>query len=102
MCKMYLAGYRAGLYDLQRQAQAVNRYSSEKCQRGGSQDDCAPIDAVSISMSMFEGCKLEGKMLSADQAHQKLVSYIAQHPESLNGVFSDVYQAAIADSYPCK
>lgn len=98
MCQMYLAGYRAALYDFRAQAQQVNLYAQKKCSEGKG---CA-VDETAVTMQMFEGCNEAAKTLPANVVHQILMNYTLSHPESLREPFPITYQAAVGDAFPCK
>jgi len=98
LCQMYLAGYRAALYDFRAQAQEVNDYAQKKC---SNVEGCS-VDETTVAMQMFEGCNEAAKTLPANVVHQILINYTQSHPESLNEPFPVVYQAAVGDAFPCK
>lgn len=104
MCQMYLAGYRAALYDYNRQLQEIDDIKRKNCkdELSSSENSFCTVDSNQLVLPMFEGCNGEGFRLPANVVHQVLMNYAKDHPESLKDTFPAAYKAAMDSSFPCK
>lgn len=102
-CQIYLAGYRAGIHDLQREVQDVARMKINYCETASVEAaSFCKANAEDLVIPLYEGCGNEGMKLPANVVHQIISNYIDAHPAALKELFSRVYKDAMAETFPCK